>query len=98
MSITVKVKKDKMHAQMVTHLSADLAIHSYCPHCWLMLILCIIEAFNLEIVLSLFEIKTKFAAHPSLKWPTFVKFKHDAKVKAVRVNSQITEVMEASGN
>ena len=37
---------------------------------------------------------TKFATHPSLKWLTFAQYKHDPKVKAVRVNCQITEVKQ----
>ena len=38
--------------------------------------------------------KTKFVAHPSLKLPTFAQYKHDTKVKTVRVNGQITEVKQ----
>ena len=58
-----------------------------------MLVLCIIEAFKLRVLLSLCEeTKPNFTAHPSLKLPTFAQYKYGPKVKAVRVNGQITEV------
>ena len=36
---------------------SDLIIHPHYPHCWLMLVLCIIEGFKLGILLSLCEKK-----------------------------------------
>ena len=69
-----------------------------------MLVLCIIEAFKLDIILSLCKQKQtnkqqkKYTAYPSLKWLTFVQYKHDPKVKVVRVNGQITEVKKTMAN
>ena len=54
----------------------------------------IIEAFKLVIILSLCEKTSKFTGHPSLKWLKFSQYKHDPKVKTVRVNGQITEVKQ----
>ena len=48
----------------------------------------------LGILLSLCGKKLKFIAHPSLKWLTFAQYKHDQKVKAVRVNGLIAEVKQ----
>ena len=50
----------------------------------------LIKVFRLVILLSLCENKLKFTAHPSLYWLTFAQYKHEQKVKAVRVNGQTT--------
>ena len=52
------------------------------PHCWLMLVLCTIEAFNLEILLSLSQKKNKVHCSSNLEisLPTFTQYKHGTKV------------------
>ena len=54
----------------------------------------VIEAFKLGILLSLCAKKFKFTTHPSLYWLTNGQYKHNPKVKAVRMNRQITEVKQ----
>ena len=72
----------------------DLNIHHQCPHCCVMFVLYTIEVFNLRILLSLCENKTKFTAHPSLNWLTLEQYTHHPNVKSVRINGQITEVKQ----
>ena len=69
--------------------SANLAIHLHWPHYWLMLVLCINRTLSWG---NYYHCEKKFAAHPSLKWLTFAQYKHEPKVKAVRVHGQIIEV------
>ena len=72
----------------------DLTIHFYCPLYLLILVLCIIEAFNWEILLSLLwkNPQSLLLTHP---WNGFAQYKNDPKVKAVRLNGQINEVKQS---
>ena len=88
---------------MVTHLSIIHGLGCFTSMIWLftLTILNVASCFYCAVLRyltweSFYPLegkKTKFSAH-SLKWLTSAQYKQDPKGKAVRVNSQITEVRQ----